>query len=109
VRDHAREVLATRTVPPVDEAVAVGGSAASLRRLVGDALDPASLTRALETLCARPCDQLAKDLALDPTRVRLLPAGIVILGAAAQRLARPLQIGNGGLREGLLLDMARSL
>jgi exopolyphosphatase/guanosine-5'-triphosphate,3'-diphosphate pyrophosphatase len=109
VRDHARDVLATRTVPPVDAAVAVGGSAASLRRLVGEALDRASLTRALGTLCARPCDEVAADLALDPTRVRLLPAGILILGAAAQRLGRPLQIGHGGLREGLLLDMARSL
>ncbi len=109
VRDHARDVLATRTVPPVDAAVAVGGSAASLRRLVGEALDRTSLTRALETLCARPCDELAEALALDPTRVRLLPAGILILGAAAQRLGRPLQIGHGGLREGLLLDMARSL
>jgi exopolyphosphatase / guanosine-5'-triphosphate,3'-diphosphate pyrophosphatase len=109
VRDHARDVLATRSVPPVDAAVAVGGSAASLRRLVGEALDRTSLTRALETLCSRPCNELAEELTLDPTRVRLLPAGILILGAAAQRLGRPLQIGHGGLREGLLLDMARSL
>jgi exopolyphosphatase / guanosine-5'-triphosphate,3'-diphosphate pyrophosphatase len=41
--------------------------------------------------------------------VRLLPAGILVLDAAAQRLGRPLQIGRGGLREGVLLDMARSL
>jgi exopolyphosphatase / guanosine-5'-triphosphate,3'-diphosphate pyrophosphatase len=108
VREHAREVLATREIPSVEVAVAVGGSAASLRRLVGDALDRRSLTRALEALCAGPCDQVAADLTLLPERVRLLPAGILVLGAAAQRLGRPLQIGNGGLREGLLLDMARS-
>jgi exopolyphosphatase/guanosine-5'-triphosphate,3'-diphosphate pyrophosphatase len=41
--------------------------------------------------------------------VRLLPAGILILGVAAQRLGRPLEIGRGGLREGLLLDMGRTL
>jgi exopolyphosphatase/guanosine-5'-triphosphate,3'-diphosphate pyrophosphatase len=109
VRDHADDVLTTRDVPPVDVAVAVGGSAASLRRLVGEELAPASLTRALDTLCAAPCEHVATKLALDPLRVRLLPAGIVVLGAAAERLGRPLQIGNGGLREGLLLDMARSL
>jgi exopolyphosphatase / guanosine-5'-triphosphate,3'-diphosphate pyrophosphatase len=108
VREHAREVLATREVPPVDAAVAVGGSAASLRRLVGDALDPGSLKRALKALCAGPCDEIAAELTLLPERVRLLPAGILVLGAAAQRLGRPLQIGNGGLREGLLLDMART-
>ena len=109
VREHAREVLETREVPPVDAAVAVGGSAASLRRLVGDELDRHSLKRALEALCAGPCDEVAAELTLLPDRVRLLPAGILVLGAAAQRLGRPLQIGNGGLREGLLLDMARSL
>jgi exopolyphosphatase/guanosine-5'-triphosphate,3'-diphosphate pyrophosphatase len=109
VRDHAREVLATREIPPVDVAVAVGGSAASLRRLVGDALEPGSLGRALEALCAGPCETVAAELTLLPERVRLLPAGILVLGAAAQRLGRQLQIGNGGLREGLLLDMARSL
>jgi exopolyphosphatase/guanosine-5'-triphosphate,3'-diphosphate pyrophosphatase len=109
VIEHARDVLATREVPPVEAAVAVGGSAASLRRLVGDTLEPGSLTRALDALCAGPCDEVAATLTLLPERVRLLPAGILVLGAAAQRLGRPLQIGNGGLREGLLLDMARSL
>lgn len=109
VREHAREVLATRAVPPVDAAVAVGGSAASLRRLVGNQLDSGSLKRALAALCAGPCDEVAAQLTLLPERVRLLPAGIIVLGAAAQRLGRPLQIGNGGLREGLLLDMARTL
>jgi exopolyphosphatase/guanosine-5'-triphosphate,3'-diphosphate pyrophosphatase len=109
VREHAREVLETREIPPVDAAVAVGGSAASLRRLVGDALDRHSLRRALEALCAGPCDDVAAQLTLLPDRVRLLPAGILVLGAAGQRLGMPLQIGNGGLREGLLLDMARTL
>ena len=40
--------------------------------------------------------------------MRLLPAGILILDAAAQRLRRPLQIGRGGLREGVVIDMARN-
>jgi exopolyphosphatase/guanosine-5'-triphosphate,3'-diphosphate pyrophosphatase len=38
-----------------------------------------------------------------------MPAGIVILDAAAERLRQPLQIGRGGLREGAVLDMAHSL
>jgi len=45
---------------------------------------------------------------IEPERVPLLPAGILILGAVAQRLGRPLEIGCGGLREGVLLDMAGS-
>jgi exopolyphosphatase/guanosine-5'-triphosphate,3'-diphosphate pyrophosphatase len=109
LREHADDVLGAREVPQADIAVAVGGSAASLRRLVGDTLEPASLERALGTLCGASADEVAAELALDPVRVRLLPAGIVLLGVAAQRLGQPLQIGRGGLREGLLLDMARSL
>ena len=46
VRWHAAQVLADVHPPPVDVAVAVGGSAASLRRLVGDVLDHQSLARA---------------------------------------------------------------
>jgi exopolyphosphatase / guanosine-5'-triphosphate,3'-diphosphate pyrophosphatase len=108
-RDHAMDVLATRAFPAADCAVAVGGSAASLRTVVGDALDPRSLNAALGILCAGPCGEVATRYSLDAERVRLLPAGILILDAAAQRLRRPLQIGRGGLREGLVLDMARSL
>jgi exopolyphosphatase / guanosine-5'-triphosphate,3'-diphosphate pyrophosphatase len=52
---------------------------------------------------------VALSFALDPKRVRLLPAGILILDAAATRLGKPLQIGRGGLREGVLLDLARTL
>jgi exopolyphosphatase/guanosine-5'-triphosphate,3'-diphosphate pyrophosphatase len=109
VREHACEVLETRTVPAAERAVAVGGSAASLRRLVGDVIDPGSLERALGLLCAHPAADLAAHMGLEAERVRLLPAGILILGVAAQRLGRPLEIGRGGLREGLLLDMGRTL
>jgi exopolyphosphatase/guanosine-5'-triphosphate,3'-diphosphate pyrophosphatase len=108
-RDHAMDVLATRAFPAADSAVAVGGSAASLRTVVGDALDPRSLKAALGILCGGPCGEVADRYSLDAERVRLLPAGILILDAAAQRLRKPLQIGRGGLREGVVLDMARTL
>jgi exopolyphosphatase/guanosine-5'-triphosphate,3'-diphosphate pyrophosphatase len=109
VRSHACDVLRTREVPPADCAVAVGGSAASLRRLVGDELAPASLERALGVLSGARAAEVARRFAIDAERVRLLPAGILILGAASERLGRPLQIGRGGLREGLVLDMGHSL
>jgi exopolyphosphatase / guanosine-5'-triphosphate,3'-diphosphate pyrophosphatase len=108
-RDHVMDVLATRAFPAADCAVAVGGSAASLRTVVGDALDPRSLKTALAILCGGPCGEVAGRYSLDAERVRLLPAGILILDAAAQRLRKPLQIGRGGLREGVVLDMARTL
>lgn len=109
VREHARGVLEGLDLPAPDCAVAVGGSAASLRRLVGAVLEPETLQRALRVLSADTVAGVARKLALDPERVRLLPAGMLILDAASQRLGRPLQIGRGGLREGVLLDMAHTL
>jgi exopolyphosphatase / guanosine-5'-triphosphate,3'-diphosphate pyrophosphatase len=109
VHAHACDVLGMRAVPQIDWAVAVGGSAASLRRLVGEVLDADSLNRALNVLAGASVNEVAARFALDPVRVRLLPAGILILDAAATRLGRPLHIGRGGLREGAVLDMARSL
>jgi exopolyphosphatase / guanosine-5'-triphosphate,3'-diphosphate pyrophosphatase len=109
VREHAVGVFEGLDVPAPDHAVAVGGSAASLRRLVGAVLEPETLQRALRVLSGDSVADVATRFALDPERVRLLPAGILILDAASHRLGQPLQIGRGGLREGVLLDMARTL
>jgi exopolyphosphatase / guanosine-5'-triphosphate,3'-diphosphate pyrophosphatase len=109
VRQHAGGVFEGLALPAPDCAVAVGGSAASLRRLVGAVLEPETLQRALRVLSGDPVAEVARRFALDPERVRLLPAGILVLDAASQRLGQPLQIGRGGLREGVLLDLARTL
>jgi exopolyphosphatase/guanosine-5'-triphosphate,3'-diphosphate pyrophosphatase len=108
-RAHACDVLGHVPVPKPDCGVAVGGSAASLRAVIGDVLEPATLERAMHALSSAPAADVARHYTLDPERVRLLPAGILILDAASQVLGQPLQIGRGGLREGILLDMARSL
>jgi exopolyphosphatase/guanosine-5'-triphosphate,3'-diphosphate pyrophosphatase len=105
-RRHAERALDGLEPPAVDRALAVGGSAASLRRLVGPVLDRAALDRALDVLAHDPAAQVAARYHLEEQRVRLLPAGLLALGAVASRLDEPLQIGNGGLREGVLLDLA---
>jgi len=106
MREHAAGVLEGLEVPRPDSAVAVGGSAASLRRLVGAVLEPETLQRALRVLSGEPNADVARRFDIDPERVRLLPAGILILDAASHRLGCALQIGRGGLREGVLLELA---
>ena len=106
VKDHAAGALEGIDPPRVQHAVAVGGSAASLRRLVGAVLEPETLQHALRVLSEAPAREVALRFDLEPERVKLLPAGILALDAAAQTLRRPLLIGRGGLREGVLLDMA---
>jgi exopolyphosphatase/guanosine-5'-triphosphate,3'-diphosphate pyrophosphatase len=86
-------------------AIAVGGSATSLRRLVGAELDHETLERGVRVLASTPVEEVARRFELEPERVRLLPAGILILEAASDRLRVPLQIGRGGLREGVVLEM----
>ena len=109
VSSHAAGAMEGLGLPAPDCAVAVGGSAASVRRLVGAVLEPETLQRALRVLSGTPVAEIARRFAIDPERVRLLPAGILILDAASQKLGKPLQIGKGGLREGVLLDLARTL
>ena len=93
-------------VPHPDEAVAVGGSAASLRRLAGSVLDAEAFARSLRLLGSEPARVIARRFELDIERVRLLPAGLLILQAAAELFSAPLLVGLGGIREGLLLEAA---
>lgn len=105
IAQHAAGALEGLDVPACGSAVAVGGSATSLRRLVGAVLEPETLQRAMRVLSGDTCAAVAQRFDLDPERVRLLPAGILILDAASRSLDRPLQIGRGGLREGVCLEL----
>jgi len=88
-----------------DQAVAVGGSATSLRRLVGAVLEYETLERGVRVLTREPAVEVAKKFELDPRRVEVLAAGVLLLEQFSQMLGQPLQIGKGGLREGVILEM----
>ena len=105
LREEVKRTFAGLDAPTPRGAYAVGGSATSLGRLTGGELHPASLARALGALCAGPADAVARALGLHPDRVRMLPAGIVVLDEAARALGVPLRIAAGGLREGVILAM----
>jgi exopolyphosphatase/guanosine-5'-triphosphate,3'-diphosphate pyrophosphatase len=106
--DRARERVggALDGVQPPHAAtvVAVGGSATSLRRIAGPVLDAAAFGRVLAVLAAEPSVDVARRFALDAERVRLLPAALLLLQAASERFGAPLEIAQGGLREGVLLE-----
>ena len=105
MREHAAGALEGLDVPRPVHAVAVGGSAASLRTLVGPVLEPESIDRALRVLTGAPSAEVASTFSLDPERVRLLPAGLLILAECASVLGLPLEIGRGGIREGVCLEL----
>jgi exopolyphosphatase/guanosine-5'-triphosphate,3'-diphosphate pyrophosphatase len=105
VRDRIDDFFNGVEIERPDQAVAVGGSATSLRRLVGAVLEYETLERAIRVLAGDPIAEVAKRFELDPQRVRILPSGVLLLEKISQLLGQPLQIGKGGLREGVILDL----
>jgi exopolyphosphatase/guanosine-5'-triphosphate,3'-diphosphate pyrophosphatase len=103
-RRRVKTALDALDVPPASEAAAVGGSAGSLARLAGMRLDRQAFSTSLAVLAEHPAAQVAGRFGLEVERVRLLPAGLLILQEAGERFGLPLMVGRGGLREGVLLE-----
>jgi exopolyphosphatase/guanosine-5'-triphosphate,3'-diphosphate pyrophosphatase len=106
MREHVDRALEGLRVDRPALALAVGGSAASLTRLSGPEVTGETLDQALDLLCSAGVSEIALRFDLAPSRVQLLPAGIVVLAALARRLERPLLVAPGGLREGVILELA---
>jgi exopolyphosphatase/guanosine-5'-triphosphate,3'-diphosphate pyrophosphatase len=105
VRDRIDDIFEGVEIEHPAQAVAVGGSATSLRRLVGAVLEYETLERGIRVLSGDPAAEVAKKFELDPVRVRILPTGVLLLEKISELLGQPLQIGKGGLREGIILDL----
>jgi exopolyphosphatase/guanosine-5'-triphosphate,3'-diphosphate pyrophosphatase len=104
IRDRIHDLFADVEIEQPTQAVAVGGSATSLRRLVGAVLEYETLERGVRVLCGDPAADVARRFELDPERVRILATGVLLLEKLSELLGQPLQIGKGGLREGVVLD-----
>ncbi len=109
---HARAEVAAAVagldVPSPGEAVAVGGSATSLRRVAGPRLDAESVASSLRLVATERASVIASRFAIDLERVRLLTAGLLLLETASRLFGGALEIGFGGIREGVLLEAARA-
>jgi exopolyphosphatase / guanosine-5'-triphosphate,3'-diphosphate pyrophosphatase len=105
IRDRIDAIFEGVDIDHPSQAVAVGGSATSLRRLVGAVLEYETLERGVRILAGEPAVEVARRFELDPERVRILATGVLLLEKVAELLGQPLQIGKGGLREGVILDL----
>ena len=88
----------------LDKAVAVGGTATSLKKLVGNELDHETLERGIRILAESSVAEVQERFDVKPERAHLLPAGMLILEELSDLVGLPFQIGNGGLREGVILS-----
>ena len=106
-RRIVREQFDGIVLPLPMEAVAVGGSARGIRRLLGTrTLCPEALEEAVRQLRKRPSAEVAAEHEIDSERARTLLGGALILSEVQRRIAVPLVVGRGGVREGAALALA---
>lgn len=102
-RDEVRSALAGLAPPLPLTALATGGTARSLRRVVGTSLGAPELEAALRKLAKRTFDEVADDFGVDGDRACTFLAGTTILAGVQRLLGAPLAVAQGGLREGAAL------
>lgn len=93
-------------VPPLPrKAIATGGTARALGRIVGKRLDAETLGIALSIVSTSPAKRVASRYEIPQWRAAVLPAGALILAQVQQLLNVPLTVARGGLREGAALEL----
>ena len=105
-REAIREAFAAIEPPRPELALATGGSARAIARVVGGPYGEPELERLVQSLASRTAEQSAKELGLAPHRARTLLAGALVLQAVAQLLDTTFTPARGGIREGVALRLA---
>jgi exopolyphosphatase/guanosine-5'-triphosphate,3'-diphosphate pyrophosphatase len=94
-------------VPPLAQlALAAGGTARALRRVV-DVLDGDGLAAAVEELSALKRAKISKRYGISPQRAATLLAGTILFAEVQKRLGLPLTLARGGVREGSAIALFR--
>ena len=105
-RGLAHHELDGLVVPLPRTALAVGGSARALRRLVGRRLGEEELREAVSVLRKNSSRSISKTFDVAPVRAQTLLAGALILSEVQRRLMVPFRVVTKGLREGAVLELA---
>jgi exopolyphosphatase/guanosine-5'-triphosphate,3'-diphosphate pyrophosphatase len=105
-RATARAALGALDPPSTRLALATGGSARALAKLVGRTFDADDVDAAVRHLSRRRSAKVAREAGIDRDRAGTMLAGAILLGEAANAFGRPLTLARGGLREGALLALA---
>ena len=108
-RNEIRALVATFADDSPDIALAVGGTARALGRIIGRRYGAERLDQVIERLSAAKGGSLIKEHGVTPERALTLLGGTLVLAEIARRLDSDLEVGRGGLREGAALSIARGL
>jgi exopolyphosphatase/guanosine-5'-triphosphate,3'-diphosphate pyrophosphatase len=108
-RAEVRALLAEVEEPRPQAALATGGSARALRRLIGRTLGADELEQVIDALTGRTPEKIARKHGIELRRARTLLAGAVILAEVNVKLGVPFEVARGGMREGLAAEMLAQL
>jgi len=107
---RARNVIGERfeglVVPVPAQALAIGGSARAVRRLVPRAFGADELLEAASELRTSPSAEIASTLGVPRARAHTLLAGVLILAEVQKRFTVPFRVVGSGLREGAVVELA---
>ena len=114
----AREVAAARTgirelldgIDPThpDAALAVGGTARAVAKVVGPRFGVRKLDGLADEIVRRGAVATTAGLDITAGRIETLLGGTLVLSEVARRLDSKLEVGRGGLREGAALALVRA-
>jgi exopolyphosphatase/guanosine-5'-triphosphate,3'-diphosphate pyrophosphatase len=104
-RDYVEQAFALLAAADgYETALVVGGGASTAQAILGGVIDRAGTERVLAKVTSHSSAELADHFNIELNRARLLPASLIVLGALSDHLGLELEVGRGGLREGVLLD-----
>ncbi len=105
-RQFADETFSVLDVPEdCAIALAVGGGATTAREIVGGLIDDASVARVLNMIANMDSEEISERLEMQWQRALLLPASLTILASLSEKLRLSLEVGMGGLREGVIHEL----
>jgi exopolyphosphatase/guanosine-5'-triphosphate,3'-diphosphate pyrophosphatase len=103
------EAFESLTPPLPISALATGGTARALRRMVGRRLGERNLNAVLAMLTAKAAEEVATGYDVPLERARVLPAGTIVLRQAHRLFGVKLEVARGGVREGALRGVLAEL
>ncbi len=105
-RTQVLVLLAGLDPPRPETALAVGGTARAVGRLVGKRFGEDELAKLAKSIVRKGANKVVAGTGITPERGETLLGGTLVLAELARLLETPLEVGRGGLREGAALALA---
>ncbi len=107
-QSEVSETLQGVDPPRPDAALAVGGTARAIGRILAGRFGAHELEELTEKLSRKRAEAVAGPYGVTPERAQTLLGGTLVLTEIARLLDSDLEVGRGGLREGAALALARA-